>query len=82
MIELNDRLGRTVNTVYYTVDRQSRMSAGGVFSLDGVHPTAIGHGLIAREFLDAFGKAGVPTVRGLDWNGIVASDSLYSHPSH
>jgi hypothetical protein len=80
MIDLNDRLGRTVNTIYYTVDRQSRMSAGGVFSLDGVHPTAIGQGLIALEFLKAFEKAGVPIERQLDWNGIAASDSLYSHP--
>lgn len=77
---LNETLGRTVNTVYYTVDRKAKMSAGGVFSLDGVHPTAIGHGLIAREFLEAFRKAKVPTVRDLDWNGIAASDSLYSNP--
>ena len=80
LIALNDKLGRTVNTVYYTVDRKSKMSAGGVFSLDGVHPTAIGHGLIAREFLEAFARAGVKVTRELDWNGIAASDSLYSNP--
>ncbi|MBM6581529.1 hypothetical protein ILT44_15135 [Microvirga sp. BT689] len=80
IIDLNMRLGRTVDTVYYTVDRMGRMSAGGVFSLDGVHPTALGHGLIALEFLKAFEKAKVPMVRGLDWNGIAASDSLYTNP--
>ena len=47
IIDLNMRLGRTVDTVSYTVDRTGRMSGGGVFSLDGVHPTAFGHGLIA-----------------------------------
>ena len=78
--DLNASLGRTVNTVYYTVDRMGKMSAGGIFSLDGVHPTALGHGLIAQEFLDAFGNAGVQTVQNLDWHGIAASDSLYSNP--
>jgi len=80
LVALNKKLGRTVDTVYYTVDRQAKMSAGGVFSLDGVHPTAIGHGLIALEFLEAFKRAKVPTVRSLDWTSIVASDSLYSNP--
>ncbi|MFD1704379.1 hypothetical protein ACFSCV_15330 [Methylopila henanensis] len=80
LVALNEKLGRTVDTVYYTVDRKAKMSAGGVFSLDGVHPTAIGHGLIAREFLEAFAAAGVAAPRKLDWNAIVASDSLYSNP--
>ncbi len=35
LIALNSKLERTVNTVYYTVDRRAKMSAGGVFSLDG-----------------------------------------------
>jgi len=69
-----------VNTVYYTVDRKANMTAGGVFSLDGVHPTAIGHGLIAHEFIQVFRKAGVDVPRELDWNAIAASDSLYSNP--
>ncbi|MET0428308.1 MAG: hypothetical protein ABW026_07390, partial [Microvirga sp.] len=77
---LNETLGRTVNTVYYTVDRKSVMSAGGVFSLDGVHPSAIGHGLIAREFLEAFRRAGVPVTREIDWNAVAASDTLYARP--
>jgi hypothetical protein len=80
LVRLNERLKRTVNTVYYTVDRAARMSAGGVFSLDGVHPTAIGHGLIAQEFLQVMERAGVAPSRGLDWNAIVASDSLYTNP--
>jgi hypothetical protein len=80
VIDLNKRHNRTVDTVYYTVDRTGKMSNGGVFSLDGVHPTALGHGLIAREFLEGFKRAKVPTVRGLDWNGIAASDSLYTNP--
>lgn len=49
--------------------------AGGLFSLDGVHPTTIGYGLIANEFLKVMQKAGV-AVSPLDWNKIVNSDSL------
>ena len=56
------------------------MTAGGIFSLDGVHPTAIGHGLIAHEFLNQMRTAGLQPIRGLDWTSIVASDSLYSNP--
>lgn len=78
--ELNQRTGRPTNTVYYNVDRQGKMTSGGVFSLDGVHPTAIGHGLIAREFMIEMTKAGVAFKSDIDWTGIVASDSLYSHP--
>jgi hypothetical protein len=80
LVDLNARLGRTVNTIYYTVDRKARMTAGGVFSLDGVHATAIGHGLIAHEFLGVMRAAGVAFARDLDWNAIVASDTLYSNP--
>jgi hypothetical protein len=77
---LNQRVSRTINTVYYTVDRNAQMTAGGVFSLDGVHPTAIGHGLIATEFLKAMRESAVRPTRDLDWSHIVASDSLYSNP--
>jgi hypothetical protein len=80
LVNLNERLGRTVNTVYYTIDRKARMSAGGIFSLDGVHPAAIGHGLIAQEFLAVMRRAGLNPVGNLDWNSIAASDSLYSNP--
>lgn len=77
--------GRPVNTVYYTVDRKGRMTAGGVFSLDGVHPSAIGHGLIAYEFLNAMKAQGVKKADGSDldnlhWDSIIASDSLYTNP--
>jgi hypothetical protein len=75
-----DATGRPVNTVYYNADRLGRMTSGGVFSLDGVHPTAIGHGLIAHEFLQEMRGVQVNVVRDLDWSAIVASDSLYTNP--
>jgi hypothetical protein len=51
---------------------------GGLFGLDGVHPTTVGYGLIAHEVLSAFRAAGVPGAdpAKLDWQGIVAADTL------
>lgn len=76
-----------VNTKYYHADRRGRLRQGGLFSLDGVHPTAIGQGLMARSFLDAMGAVGVQTNDNikasgdlLDWDAIYASDELYSRP--
>jgi hypothetical protein len=48
---------------------------GGLFSLDGVHPTTIGYGLIAHEFLKVMQNTNV-TVNPLDWDRIVANDTL------
>jgi hypothetical protein len=65
---------------------------GGLFSLDGVHPTTIGYGVIAHELIKIMNDhAGVPfftqdgAVRapqsvGVDFGRGVASDSLLSRP--
>ena len=52
---------------------------GGIFSLDGVHPTAIGQGLLAHEFLKVMRKAGV-VADDIDWRSIFRSDALYRTP--
>jgi hypothetical protein len=57
-----------------------RLRQGGLSSLDGVHPSAIGHGLLAREFLKVMREAGVIDDIELDWEMIFASDRLYSEP--
>jgi hypothetical protein len=78
-----------VNTKYYHADKEGRLKQGGLFSLDGVHPTSIGHGIIAFEFLKTMEAAGVKDISGkpispnLDWHGkegILQSDLLYSQP--
>lgn len=48
-----------VNTKMYHADEQGRLRQGGIFSLDGVHPTAIGQGLVAYEFLKVMKDAGI-----------------------
>ena len=55
---------------------------GGVFGLDGVHPSTTGYGIVAHEVLSAFQAAGVPGAdpQRLDWRGIVENDSLLLCP--
>ena len=55
---------------------------GGIFGLDGVHPTTIGYGIIAHEVLKVFADKGVPGAdpNTLDWKGIVAADTLVCNP--
>jgi hypothetical protein len=55
---------------------------GGLFGLDGVHPTTIGYGLVADELLAVMKKAGVPDAdpAKLDWDAIVGADTLVTDP--
>ncbi|MBD2465424.1 hypothetical protein H6G89_30925 [Oscillatoria sp. FACHB-1407] len=50
---------------------------GGIFSLDGIHPTTVGYGIVAHEVLQVM-KSVTPgqIVKPLDWNKIVAADVL------
>lgn len=69
-----------VNTKYYHADEMGRLKQGGIVSLDGVHPTVIGQGLIAYEFLKEMTKAGVTNDHDLEWEEIFANDRLYQEP--
>jgi hypothetical protein len=72
-----------VDTRYYGTTRNGEMMAGGIFSLDGVHPSAIGQGLIAYEFLKVMKIAGSyigDIENALNWHEIFENDSLYSQP--
>lgn len=78
-----------VNTKYYHADTEGKLKQGGLFSLDGVHPTPIGHGIIAGEFLKTMGNAGAKDLKGkvvnseLIWlgdKGILQSDVFYTNP--
>jgi len=71
-----------VDVRYYGTDQQGNMKSGGLFSLDGVHPTAIGQGLIAWEFLKVMEQAGVKGANPntLPWKEIFESDTLRKNP--
>jgi hypothetical protein len=55
---------------------------GGLMSLDGVHPSSIGYGVIAEHFLEAMQAAGVPgsDPRNVPWDEVLANDQLLRHP--
>ena len=69
-----------VDTRFHHAEKgDHQIEQGGIFGLDGIHPTAIGQGLIAHEFITA-----INTARGtnysLDWDAIYESDRLYLEP--
>ena len=55
---------------------------GGIVSLDGVHPSAIGQALIAREFLKVMKEAGVAGAEPDDipWEAVCRRDKLWKKP--
>jgi hypothetical protein len=77
------------NTRFFRAGPQGRTD-GGLFSLDGVHPTTIGYGLIAQEVIKIMQLAGVEFTtrdgqarRGpvvVDFARLIAADTLISHP--
>jgi hypothetical protein len=75
---------------FFASGKQGR-TAGGLFSLDGVHPTTVGYGIIAQELIDVMQLAGVPfylgdgnTVRTgpvrVDFRRLLVLDTLLSDP--
>ena len=78
------------NTRFFSSDREGRKD-GGLFSLDGVHPTTIGYGIMAQEFIRVLELAGMPFYSGdgktrrtapirVDFQRLLAIDTLVSSP--
>lgn len=47
-------------TTEFLQTSEGRVARGGLFSLDGIHPTTMGYGLMAQEVINVMQKAGVP----------------------
>jgi hypothetical protein len=71
--------------------REGKRVAGGLFGLDGLHPTTAGYGLAAQEFIDSMAAAGVPFFHGqrrtprsgpiaVDFERMIKLDSLLDRP--
>jgi hypothetical protein len=70
-----------IDTKYYNTDPEGKITGGGFFSLDGVHPTAIGQGIIATEFLKVMKEVqAVDNATTLNWKKIIANDTLRNKP--
>jgi hypothetical protein len=74
---------------FLTGDGRGGRATGGLFSLDGVHPTTVGYGLIAQEVINIMQRAGVTflhanTVRSapimVDFERLIRRDTLITHP--
>src|SRR4029077_5787684 len=51
--QLPAQIGMTPTTEFFHVGSNGAVDHGGLFGLDGVHPTTIGYGAIARRIIDA-----------------------------
>jgi hypothetical protein len=75
----------TLNTGFFVTDDSGNVTSGGLFGLDGVHPTTAGYGIVAHEFLTAMQAAGVsfddgPNGPAIDFARVLANDTLRSDP--
>jgi hypothetical protein len=77
---------------FFTSDSTGRKT-GGLFSLDGIHPTTIGYGIMAQEFIKIMQLAGVKFYQAdgktertgeikVNFNRLIAWDTLISKPPH
>ena len=56
-----------------------------MFGLDGIHPSTVAYGIVAHEFLQVMQRAWTAQteqvdINPLDWQHIVASDTLLTDP--
>lgn len=70
-----------LSTEYLRVHRDTgKVYKGGIFSLDGIHPTTIGYGLMAHLYYEKMRQNGVKFQKPLDWDHIIQSDTLVTDP--
>ncbi|HEX2356163.1 MAG TPA: hypothetical protein VHI50_06845, partial [Micromonosporaceae bacterium] len=75
---------------FLTGNAKGGRATGGLFSLDGVHPTTIGYGIIAQEMINIVRLADVEFFHGkgaprsdpvnVDFDGLILRDTLISRP--
>lgn len=69
------------NTLLLETNDSTRTN-GGLFSLDSVHPSTVGYGIVAEAFLRKMNEVRVEGANPshLDWNQIIAQDRLLTSP--
>ncbi|MGH2704432.1 MAG: hypothetical protein ACRDJ4_04865 [Actinomycetota bacterium] len=68
------------DTRFFRSDRFGRF-AGGLFALDGVHPSTIGYGIVAREVMRVMSDCGVALNQPEpDFKELIAADRLIAEP--
>lgn len=78
-----DRDNPKLGTNYLRINKESgKVYKGGIFSLDGIHPTTIGYGLIAHLYKETMEKHGINFDKPLDWDHIISNDTLVTDPPY
>lgn len=57
-----------------------KLDRGGIFSLDGLHPSTIGYGLIANIYKERMEKEGVEFFSDIDWDFVIENETLVTDP--
>lgn len=79
------------NSRFLVSDGRGGRADGGLFSLDGVHPTTVGYGILAQEIINVMRQAGVqfqrpdgstarPDPVTVDFGRLIRRDTLVNHP--
>jgi len=61
-------------------ENSRKIDRGGIFSLDGLHPSTIGYGLIADIYKQFMEKQGVKFSGEIDWDFVIANETLVTDP--
>ncbi|MDR9415135.1 MAG: hypothetical protein RI564_02540 [Gracilimonas sp.] len=69
-----------LTTDFIRLNDEKKLYKGGIFSLDGLHPTTIGYGLMANVYLKSMARAGVKFQHSINWDEVVREDTLISNP--
>ncbi len=70
-----------ISTDYLRLDESTgKLDRGGIFSLDGLHPSTIGYGLIANMYRMSMEKRGVKFEHPFDWDFVIENETLVTDP--
>ncbi|BAZ12263.1 hypothetical protein NIES4071_40930 [Calothrix sp. NIES-4071] len=82
----------TLNSCFFRSTSRLGRTDGGLFSLDGIHPTTVGYGIMAQEIIKIMQSSGVKfyeedgNIREgevkVNWQRLIAQDSLVSQAPH
>lgn len=78
---VNDHGEATLTTDFIRAKKDERkIYKGGIFSLDGLHPTTLGYVLMANTYRDVMQRAGVQFQKPIDWDRAISEDTLVTRP--
>jgi hypothetical protein len=81
LVEPNGTVG--LSTDFLRVNEKTRkIYQGGIFSLDGLHPSTIGYGMIADVYKKVMEQVGVEFEKPMDWEFILENETLVTDPPY